>query len=610
MGIENDIYSMNDWLLPGADHLGGLVVFFSAIAILAVAGAIFGFIVSSIRNGPFEAFYAVGRTAVESVPELLSISPRRVGAMTWLAFQEAIRKRALVAFALFMVVLLFSGWYITPNSESPVRLYLSFVLTFQNWLLLLMCILLSVFSLPADIQNKTIYTIYTKPVLHWEIFLGRLFGYIGVATMMLVAMGVCSYVFLYRGLDHTHQVDPQSVTELTATDEETGEKKVIGWEGETTFNVGHSHPFSLDADGDGLAARVRQHTHQITRNEDGTFTVSGPHEMLQARVRHLGKIRFLDRGGEPTQKGINVGNEWDYYGHIEGGTLSAAVFTYDMSEALLNEDGELPVEFNLRVFRTYKGDIVSGIRGSYYFKHPDLDIRSRSVPFTAKEESDYVLIPRSQENSDIDPTAPNLDLVKDLTNADGKIELWIQCSERGQYYGVAQNSVFILKSNGSFFWNFVKCYISMWFQVVMVVTFGLVFSTFLNGPVAALASLIALGYGFFAESVRGLAGGTWHGGGPIESSIRLFNQKNLMVDLDEGTYVTVVKFIDARFFDGLRVFVNMLPDYTQLDTHSFVVDGYNIPGVVMIQQLLIVGAFFVCLVTTGYFFLKTREIAG
>ncbi|UUO07021.1 hypothetical protein M4951_01610 [Blastopirellula sp. J2-11] len=601
---------MNDWLLPGADHLGGLVVFISAIAILAVAGALIGFIVSSIRNGPFEAFYAVGRIAVESVPELLSISPRRVGAMTWLAFQEAIRKRALVAFALFMVVLLFSGWYITPNSESPVRLYLSFVLTFQNWLLLLMCILLSVFSLPADIQNKTIYTIYTKPVLHWEIFLGRLFGYIGVGSMMLVAMGICSYVFLYRGLDHTHQVDPQSVTELTATDDATGETKVIGWEGETTFNVGHSHPFSLDADGDGLAARERQHTHQITRNEDGTFSVSGPKEMLQARVRHLGKIRFLDRGGEPTSKGINVGNEWDYYGHIEGGTLSAAVFTFDMSDALLNEENQLPMEFNLRVFRTYKGDIVSGIRGSYYFKHPDLDIRSRSIPFTAKEEAETVLVSRSQENSDIDPTAPNLDLVENLTNADGKIELWIQCSERGQYYGVAQNSVFILKSNGSFFWNFVKCYISMWFQVVMVVTFGLVFSTFLNGPVAALASLIALGYGFFAESVRELANGEWYGGGPVESSIRLFNQKNVMVDLDEGVYVNIVKFIDARFFDGLRVFVNMLPDYNQLDTHSFVVDGYNIPGVVMIQQLLIVSAFFVCLVTTGYFFLKTREIAG
>lgn len=610
MGIENDIYSLNDWLLPGADHLGGLVVFCSALAILAVAGAVMGFIVSSIRNGPFEAFYAVGRTAVEAVPELLSISPRRVGAMTWLAFQEAIRKRALVAFALFMVVLLFSGWYITPTSESPVRLYLSFVLTFQNWLLLLMCILISVFSLPSDIQNKTIYTIYTKPVLHWEIFLGRLFGYIGVGSIMLVAMGLFSYVFLYRGLDHTHQVDPQTVTELTTVDETTGDKQVIGWEGETTYNVGHRHPFTLDAEGDGVTARERQHTHEVTRNDDGTFTVSGPKEMLQARVRHLGKIRFLDRGGEPAEKGINVGNEWDYYGHIEGGTLSAAVFTFDMSEDLLNEEGELPLEFNLRVFRTYKGDIVSGIRGSYYFKHPDLDIRSRAVPFTAKEEADDILVSRSQENSDIDPTAPNLDLVKDLTNADGKLELVIQCSERGQYYGVAQNSVFILKSNGSFFWNFVKAYISMWFQMIMVITFGLVFSTFLNGPVAALASLIALGYGSFAESVRQLANQEWFGGGPVESSIRLFNQKNVMVDLDDGAYVSVVKFIDARFFDALRVLVNMLPDYTQLDTHRFVVDGYNIPGVVMVQQLLIVFAFFVCLVTTGYFFLKTREIAG
>ena len=50
--------------------------------------------------------------------------------------------------------------------------------------------------------------------------------------------------------------------------------------------------------------------------------------MLMARVPIYGKLSFRDRAGQPAEKGINVGKEWTYRSYIEGGTLAAAVWTF------------------------------------------------------------------------------------------------------------------------------------------------------------------------------------------------------------------------------------------------------------------------------------------
>ncbi|PHS19006.1 MAG: hypothetical protein COA78_01180 [Blastopirellula sp.] len=611
MGIESTVYTLQDWLLPTADHFGGLLVFFISIVLLIFFGLLGSAILSAIRNGPFEAFYSVGRVVVESVPEFFSISPRRVMAMTWLAFHEAVRKKSLYVFAIFLLVMLFAGWFITPGSSEPARLYMSLIFTLSKVLILLLCILITVFSLPKDIESRTIYTIYTKPVLHWEIFLGRLFGYIGIATMVLVAMGLCSYIFLMRGLSHTHQFDGVRMVDQ-------GDGTMVH---RTTTNSGHHHKVDIGDDGNGIAEKNNEHSHAVDKiekddkDETGpSYFVHGPQNMLRARVRHGGTLRFLDRAGKVEGKtGINVGKEWTYFSYIEGQTFSAAIYTFKLDEDLFVND-TLPLEFNLSVFRTTMGVRTQGVRGSFHFRHPDQkDLRTDPIPFSAKEESDIHYVPRELSNASIDQSAGKLDLLKHLTNDNNEIELWIQCAESSQYFGMAQNSVYILQSESSFTWNFFKCYLSIWFQVVMVVSFGLVFSTFLNGPVSGLASIISLAYGVFAEHlknfVQGVRGG-WHGGGPVEAMVRLFNQKNVMIELGDAAYVPIVKRIDSVFIGAVQVFVHMIPDYSLLDSSLFLIDGYAIPDVVIVQQLLTVMGFTFALVGTGYFFLKTREIAA
>ena len=141
-------------------------------------------------------------------------------ALSWLAVKESIRRRVVVVFAMFILVLLYAGWFLDPKSTNPALLYLSFVLTATSYLVLLMALFLSTLSLPADIKNRTLHTIVTKPVRMSEIVLGRIFGFMVIGTFLLVVMGVISYVFVIRGLSHTH--------ELTADNLASGRRSVAG----------------------------------------------------------------------------------------------------------------------------------------------------------------------------------------------------------------------------------------------------------------------------------------------------------------------------------------------------------------------------------------------
>ena len=78
--------------------------------------------------------------------------------------------------------------------------------------------------------------------------------------------------------------------------------------------------------------------------------------MFRARVPVLGKLRFKDPKGADIAKGISVGNEWAYRSYIEGGSLAAAIWTFEGINAQSFPDG-LPLELTVSVFRTYKGDI-------------------------------------------------------------------------------------------------------------------------------------------------------------------------------------------------------------------------------------------------------------
>ena len=651
MVLENEILSMFEWLLPSVDRMGALLVFALVVVGLIVVSLFLAYLRMAVLLGPAEGFYAVAKAIAKAVSDdFPNTSLRRIVAMARLAVQESLRRRVLVAFALFALIFLFAGWFLDPESDHPARLYLSFVLTATEMLFLILAVLLSAFSLPNDIKNKTIYTVITKPVRAGEIVLGRILGFSVIGTVLLVLMGLVSYGFVRRNLSHRHVILSQDVEQITNEDGET-----VGWKGETPLasdaiagERAHRHEFSIGIDGLGQTDTTKDHYHAIEKvgeGEDAIYRVGSQQGALVAKVPVYGKLRFIDNTGREGQ-GISVGKEWPYRKYIEGGSLAAAVWTFDRFEldqflpsdftreerqvALtpptqrtsdqqkLAEEREidkrvvLPLEMTISVFRTYKGDIVSGILGAIIVKNPTTGLRSESIQFTAKEFATYAHnLPRKMKAVRADGTLFDCDLFEDLVDENGNVEIWIQCLEPSQYFGMAAPDVYMRAEDGVFFGNFIKAHISIWLLMVIVVCFGVTLSTFLSGSVTMFATLVVYIAGLFREFIMNVATGEQVGGGPLESLVRIITQKNVSIDLDINPVIDwLVPAIDKVFMALMWVAARVLPDFRGFNTSRFVADGFNINGNLMAQQCLTAMVFVLVLSVFGYFFLKSREVAG
>ncbi|TWU40670.1 ABC transporter permease [Novipirellula artificiosorum] len=626
----DDFWSFYEWLMrPDAflesALLQGVVLFVLAI----VLGLIGGYIISAARYGPSEGFYAVARVVRDLVRfDLPGTSARRVLALARLAFKEAIRRRVLFVVGLFVVGLLLAGWYLNPESDDPARLYISFVLTATNYLILALALFISAFSLPADIKSKTIYTIVTKPVRPTEIVLGRMLGFVGVGTMILIPMGLASYLFVTRGIRHTH-LEVADVEELSSG----------RLEGETDFRNGHSHGFTIDpgTGGLGLTDMVRGHRHVVTHREDGTFSIGPVTGALRARIPSYGEIQFYDRQGDEQDAGIDVGNEKVQegygsagisrlvgvtkgprraeHGYVEGGTLGVAEFTFHDVTPARYLDG-LPLDMSIRAYRSFKGDIVTGIRGSITMKHPQKSISSNPITFIVDEYTvDEKLLPLSIEGTDGNETRM-LNVFEDLVDENGDLMIQIRCLDSGQYLGVTKSGVYLRAGENSFAWNLTKAYISIWLQMTMVTAFGVMFSTFLSGPVAMVATFVCVLLGFSAEQVYDtrfyIDSGVDRGGGPIESMVRLLKQDAMTTQLDVDALAgKVIQTADAGIVYTLDAIATALPNLPKMvGTAEYAASGFDIFGALLARHAAATLGYCILAFMVSYFFLKSREIAA
>lgn len=630
-----DFWSFSEWLLRPESFLeSALLQGVVLVALAILVGLLIGYLVSAVRHGPGEGFYAVARGIRDLVrDDLPGTSARRIYALARLAAKESFRRRVLVVVALFLVGLLFAGWYLDPRSSDPARLYISFVLTATNYLILFLALFISTFSLPADIKSKTIYTIVTKPVRATEIVLGRIFGFVAVGTLMLIPMGVASYFFVTRGLQHDHEV--VDIRDL-------GDGRFAG---KLSYDQFHEHTFTLDpptAPGEpalGLTDAVRGHRH-VVRQIGDRFVIGEPTGSLRARIPSYGTLVFTDRAGNLDSKGIDVGSEkaWGGYGsagiarlvgvaresrrlefgYMEGGTLGSAIYTFrDVTPSRYPDEEGIAMEMSLRAFRTIKGDIISGLNGSITLRNPENpQIESNPLSFVVQEyDVAEERLPRRLEGTDAG-NVRMLDLFEDLVSSKGELEVIIRCTDRQQYLGATTSSVYLRPAESSFAWNLTKSYVSIWLQMVMVIAFGVMFSTFLSGPVAMVATFVCVLLGFTAERIYDIRyymdRGEAMGGGPIESMVRLLRQDAMTTDLDVDAIAgRVIQTVDAGLIYSLDVIATSLPNLPKmLSTAEYAASGFDIFGSLLARHAVATIGYVLVAFLIGYFFLKTREIAA
>ena len=658
MILEQNIPDFVDWIGPAT------LTWFIAVAVLLAITLAVGAVLALIWYGPSRFWTPFEQALWRGYDNVASLDLSRTWAIAQLTIRESIRRRVLLIFAMFLLLILWAGWFLDTSSENPAKLYLSFVTGATTILVLLLSIFLSAFSLPTDFKTKTIYTVVTKPVRSSELILGRIVGIGLVGTVILVLMGGASYVFVASCLKHTHLLSEKE--DLTPAYVVSAENAVdtqhVIFRGETQLSNGHKHPVRvlgrILADGQVVAEQViveevNSHTHNVKIEKQGEQTryrVETEQGTLQARIPIYCKtLGFRKSDGLEDKEGTNVGDEWEYRSYVAGpedgaAASQAAIFCFEgVRESQFNTKtltSGIPIELTMGVFRLHKGDIEKRINGSLAVRNPKTGLRVEIMTFSTEEFiTKTLLVPRQFEgtpqivqrqirNPDgtrlLAPSAEiaeagradirltqrrEFDLFKDFVD-DEHVEIWLHCLDRGQYVGVARTDLYFRAADASVTLNFVKGFYKIWMQMIILISFGVLFSTFLSGPIAMISTIGVLIVGFSKSFVIELGFNRVLGGGPFESLYRLLNQDNMVVDLPLTISTQFIKAADVAASKFLLLVGQAVPPLSKYAVYdNALVNGFDIPMHWVLIHSITTLAYAVPLFIVAYLILSNREVA-
>ncbi len=499
---------------------------------------------------------------------------RRIWALAKLSYKEAVRRKVLWVFLAFLLIFLFPPkWFFPIKPEDEVRTYVSVIYWAMTPLLLLTAAVLAAFSIPNDLRNQTIHTIVTKPVERFEIVLGRSLGYTLLVTVVLGALTAASLVLLWAS---------------------------------------------------GVSEEARD-------------------ESFKARVPVYGELGFVGvQGGET----MSVGREWDYRKYIAGGprTNQRAVWLFgDVLPADMGDRDAVPCEFSFDIFRTTKGEENKGVFCTFTFVAWPYGDALRPDPQKLQQYQDAV----RGLNLNAQPGDRDWDKLADAAEKFGfyeyrskevvdyhtfgiavpgklfkaalqgqppagtpRLEILVKCESRTQFLGVARHDLYLLAADRPFALNFIKGVIGLWLRLVLVIVVAVACSTYLSGVISLLAVLFLYGSGLFQEFIAKLAAGTSVGGGPFEAGLRLIQNQNITIPLNDSPAVSVASASDEAFRWVLRRILNVIPDVDRFNWSTFVAEGFNVPGTDMLLSTLILVGYLLPWGALAYYLMNSREVAA
>jgi len=145
--------------------------------------------------------------------------------------------------------------------------------------------------------------------------------------------------------------------------------------------------------------------------------------------------------------------------------------------------------------------------------------------------------------------------------------------------------------------------------MVLVIIFGVMFSTFLRGSVALLATIGAITASFNLQMLVDIGTGQNDGGGPVESFIRLLQKKNPVIPLEEGLSTEVTGVFDWVFKLILYIVSHVVPDLLSFNNSYTVAQGFDINWEIMTNNFLTAIAYSLPVILIAHICLKAREVA-
>jgi len=123
---------------------------------------------------------------------------RSIWAVAVNTIKQALRMKVAIVFMVLLFVLLpVLGASATGDETLKGRLqtFVSYGLSLTSFLLCLLTIIVSIYSLTSDIEQRQIYTVITKPIRRFQLLLGKLLGVLVLNVVLLGLFSAIIYVF-------------------------------------------------------------------------------------------------------------------------------------------------------------------------------------------------------------------------------------------------------------------------------------------------------------------------------------------------------------------------------------------------------------------------------
>ncbi len=542
------------------------------------------------------------------VSDLFRWKWRRIYALAKLSFKEAIRKKIVWVFVIFIIVILFPApWFFHHQTkrENVLKSTIGTMSFVMSVLLIFTASLLSGFSIPTDIKNLTIHTIVTKPVERFEIVMGRFLGYVALETMVLIGLtGVSLFAI------STSAVNPEAREE---------------------------------------SMRAREPIY-------GLLGFAREREKPSSREREISAF-----------EGIDVGREYNYRRYIAGAPMSPhrAIWMFSSSSdlrALLNRNqAAVPLEFAFDIYRTTKGIENQGVLVSFDFLTWQWDasleeeyIKEIKAAFggypinvkplgdetksSEKAKSDWEKMSQISEkygrfqfvgfpiydyhtyqfmvppgllaNALARTPGPN----ESKLQGGGLLQTRVRCETPSQFIGVAHWDLYFLESDGRAWWQFAVNYFKgtfgLWCRLTIVIGLAVAASTYFAGVVSFLFGIILFVSGYFKGFILSLAYGGNVGGGPFESFTRLIKGTSIAGDLEKTPTVTAALFADDFYRWLMRRLLDVIPDAERFSWSRYLEQGFSIEIGYILMNLLVMTGYLLPWAIGTYYFMRSREIAA
>jgi hypothetical protein len=368
--------------------------------------------------------------------------------------KQALRmKVALVAALLLIVILPVLGFSATGDETLKGRLqtFVSYSLSLMSFLLCVLTIIVSVYTVTSDIEQRQIYTVITKPIRRYQFLLGKLLGVIVLDVMLL---GLFSAI-IYTITVYTPNFTNASEVELIQADNE--------------FFTARA---SLTVPQEDVTEQVQARYEELKRRDE-----LPPNETPEEIIAELTKRTQLAR------RAADV-----------GGVL---LWEFDNVKPLAKS---MFIRFKYDIFPNPPDSQVYGL----WYAGDDQYIKYGEQPETPIYEQAHKHAAR---------TFHEVEFSSDVVPEDGKLAIaFVNIPQNNSAVIFPLDGLEVLYKADSFGANFVRAVLLILFRLIFLACLGLMASTFLSFPVAVLFCLVLFftasfsgfvieSFGYLSESV-------------------------------------------------------------------------------------------------------------